>query len=463
MKIQTKYLILTVGLLAAVCASISVLTVRSQREVLRAQSRERIEAVAEGAARIAGEALAAKDRLMLVGYLMFLRQSHPELAYARSVLDGKTDEIGADGPGLVYVEKSSGKEGATVRLGFIRSALEAEVGRALSPLMRRTYFIAAAALLFGILANIYLGALLARPIEKLARATALVAQGRTDVRVPVVSNDEVGALSDRFNRMTVRLGELMRFREDILHALTHEINTPLSGIRGYLELWEDRKLPEDRAEQKEIVSTMLAAVLNMENSLQSALRLFRGEHLEPHPDEENKMVWVNEVLDEVTMLFSPVARARSVTLRHLPKGQMGFIYCRKEALRQIAVNLVSNAVKYTPAGGEVRVGLDGEKAGLLTFWVADTGYGIPKEDIPHIFTKFYRSQEERSQARRIPGTGLGLNITHKAVAFMGGRIRVESEEGRGTAFYIDLPKQGRLPTAHGGGTSSGYPSVGSPS
>lgn len=446
MKIQTKYTFLTVGLLAAVSISISILVVRSQRAALEAQSQERIGALMEGVARIGRESAAAKDPLMLVSYLMFLRQEHPEIAYAEVAQDGRPAIVGEDGPGLAYFSREvvarDKKTRIAVKLGFVEESLRAEVDRALDPLMRKTYSIAGAALLFAVFANIYLGMLLARPIEHLAQATALVAQGRMDIRVPVASKDEVGVLSDRFNRMTVRLGELMQFREDILHALTHEINTPLNGIKGYLELWEDRKLPEDRAEQKEIVSTMMAAVNNMEHSLGSALRLFRGEHLEPRLDDEDEMVWVNELMNQVTTLFVPVARARSVTLRHLPKEQIGFITCRKDSLRQIITNLVSNAIKYTPAGGKISMGLDGDKAGMLTFWVSDTGYGIPKEDIPHLFTKFYRSEEKRSEAKRIPGTGLGLNITHKAVEAMGGRIRIDSEPGKGSTFYIDLPKQG---------------------
>lgn len=444
MKIQTKYFVLTVGLLAGVCACVSVLTVKSQRRALEAQSDERLNAVAEGVARIGREAAANKDRLMLVSYLMYLRQEHPELAYAKFDFAGKPIVIGEDSPGLVYLDRkvADGDASLEIRIGFVAKALEAKVDKVLGPLMRRTYFIAGAALFLAVIANVYLGSLLTRPIESLARATALVAQGRTDIRVPVRSNDEVGALSDRFNRMTGRLGELMRFREDILHALTHEINTPLNGIKGYLELWQDRKLPDDKAEQKEIVSTMMSAVINMEHSLENALRLFRGEHLDPKTDGEKTVVWVNEVIDEITTLFVPVARSRSVHLHHLPRGVIGFVNCRKEHIRQIVTNLVSNALKYTPANGKVHVGLDGEKEGLLTFWVSDTGYGIPKEDIAHIFDKFYRSDEKRSEAKRIPGTGLGLNIAHKAVEAMGGRIRVESEVGKGTTFYVDLPKTG---------------------
>lgn len=439
MKIQTKYSLLSVGLLAAVSLSISVLVVVTQREALGDRSRERILAVMEGAVEMGRESVIAKDRLMLLSYLMFLTQEHADLAYARAVSNGRPAEVGQDGPGLVYLDRKIGNT-LEMRLGFVKADLDAEVNRSLMPLMRSTLSIAFGALLIAILANFYLGRKLSRPIEKLAYATALVAQGRTDVKVPVESNDEVGLLSDRFNRMTVRLDELTQFREDILHALTHEINTPLNGIKGYLELWQDSKLPEGRVEQKEIVTTMMGAVLNMEHSLESALLLFRGEHMQPRIDDRKEEVWVNKIVDEVTMLFSPVARARSVKIFHLPEGSLGFLRCRKEAVRHIVTNLVSNAIKYTPAGGEIRVGLDGEKPGMLTFWISDTGYGIPPEDIPHIFTKFYRSQEERSQARRIPGTGLGLNITQKAVHAMGGHIRVESEVGKGTTFYVYLPK-----------------------
>ena len=103
-------------------------------------------------------------------------------------------------------------------------------------------------------------------------------------------------------------------------------------------------------------------------------------------------------------------------------------------------NLVSNAIKYTPERGQVRLGLtDGPDE--VMFFVSNTGHGIAPADIPHLFTKFYRSGGDRAAGRRIPGTGLGLNIVHKAVTALGGRIHVESEMGKNTLFMVKLPKR----------------------
>ena len=110
-------------------------------------------------------------------------------------------------------------------------------------------------------------------------------------------------------------------------------------------------------------------------------------------------------------------------------------------MTQIVANLVSNAIKYTPNNGEIRIDLS-DSARELMFYVSNTGHGIPAEDIPHLFTKFYRSGADRASGKRIPGTGLGLNIVQKAVNALGGRIWVESQAGVNTLFMVKLPKGG---------------------
>ncbi|HBL15628.1 MAG: hypothetical protein A2X36_15065 [Elusimicrobia bacterium GWA2_69_24] len=487
MSIRAKFILLTLALVGGVVGATAAMVVRYQRTALTAQTRVRLDTVMEGVARIAREAMTAQDRLMLMSYLMFLQKEHPDMAFASVSYRGHTARLGADRAGLIYLDRRVGpsagprrytiaaypdaqgrtdseldvskegirlrvggqadlriEEGAVpaermdLRLGFIRARVEEEVARALDPLLRKTAAIAALAIAFGTLASLGLGALLTRPIEALAAAAALVGRGRLDVCVPAGGSDEIGTLSRRFNEMTGRLRESVEFREDILHTLTHEINTPLAGLRGYLELWQSDKAAAGPAARGEALPAMLAAVVRMEESLSNALTLFRQDNAADGAAAHG-FVWLDEVAAEAVAVLAPAAVARGVRLRPLPAGAVAYLVAPPEDLRRIIMNLISNAIKYTPEGGEIRLGLEANGS-EIGFWVRDTGCGIPAEDLPHLFTKFYRSQEDRSRAQRIKGTGLGLNIAHKAALRLGGRIDVQSRVGQGSVFRLTIPK-----------------------
>ena len=491
MRIRTKYQLMTAALIMSVVVSIAAIVIHTQRKVLREQSLQRLNALMEGAARIAKESFASRDRLMAVSCLMFLQKEHPELAFASVSYGGHVYKIGAETKELLYlksnvvpsavprrdtvsfypsgalagqssinvsaadsaigprppeadsvtvniIKEPAAAAGGVVRLGFDREIIDAEVNRALAPLIRWTAGIAGVFLLLGLIVNAGLIRLLTGPIEALAQATSLVAAGRMDVSVPVRTNDEMGTLTHSFNSMAARLNELMESREDILHTLTHEINTPLSGLKGYLELWQDEKIPHDTNKAGEILGIMVAAVLRMENSLSNALKLFRGEE-RLRSEGEAKLVMIGTIIEQTIVMFLPIAQANGIRILPLDKSFKGSIMAPEELIRWIVNNLVSNAIKYTPRGGEVSMGLT-ETDDEVMFHVRNTGHGIPAEDIPHLFTKFYRSSQDREKGKRIPGTGLGLNIVHKAVTALGGRVWVESEAGKTTLFFVRLPK-----------------------
>jgi signal transduction histidine kinase len=231
----------------------------------------------------------------------------------------------------------------------------------------------------------------------------------------------------------------MESREDVIHTLTHEINTPLGGLKGYLELWQDEKIPHDTKKTGEILGAMTAAVLRMVNSLGNALMLFRGEE-RLYSKGEDECVPISAILKQTIIIFTPIAQANGIKILPFHEGSKEYIIAPKELIRQIVTNLVSNAVKYTPRGGEICMDLK-EIGEDVIFRIRNTGYGISAEDIPHLFTKFYRSIQDREKGKRIPGTGLGLNIVRKAVAALGGRVWVESHINSHTSFFVRLPRR----------------------
>ena len=421
MRIRVKYQVITAVLIISVVASIAALVIHTQGSALRAQAMKRLEAVVEGAERISKEAFDASDRLMAVSYLMMLRRQYPELAFV-SVRSGATDiRLGEEDGGLLFLERTArgraegeAAPGAAnrevfLRFGFVREAIEAEVQSTLEPLIFRTAAIAGVFLALGLFLNFLVARLLTGPVEALAAATARVAEGKMDFSVPVRSRDELGTLTAAFNTMTAKLKELLETREDMLHTLTHEINTPLNGLKAYLELWEDGKLPGE-AERKRVLDTMMTSVVRMETSLGNALALFRGEHVKP--DIYAKPILVDEIVRQSLSMFARVAAEKNLKVFPLSAHAVCLI-APEEPVRQIVMNLISNAVKYTPEGGQIRVGLN-DATDEVRLQVTNTGFGIPKEDIPHLFTKFFRSSADRARGARIPGTGLGLNIVKKA-------------------------------------------------
>lgn len=484
MTIRWKYTAITAALMAGLVAAIGLAVNRVQRQVLNDQGQERLETLMAGVARVAEESVAAQDRFLLLSYLNFVQRQRPELKLAEVTRRGHTAVLGEDGPGLVYATRvvgqppakititapprpdglpsgsiEAGADGVTVRVegdaqveasrpesgdvltlrfGFSKAALDAETERAVQALMSRTVAIAVGFLGLGLLVSAVVGHRMAEPLAALAAAADAVGQGRMDARVPdTARKDELGAVSRRFNAMADRLQELVAFREDLLHTLTHELNTPLAGLKGTLELWQDRRPPEDPSEYREAVGLMMSAVGRMEESLGSALSLFRGEAAKARPAS---LVWLNELVAEAKRLFDPVASAKQVRLEceAAPTSLLG----DPELLRQVVVNLVSNAVKYTPAGGLARVEVS-DLGDSIRLDVLDTGFGIAEEDLPHLFTKFFRAGEG-GERRRIPGTGLGLSIVKKAVESSGGRIWVQSRLGAGTRFTVLLPKSPSL-------------------
>jgi len=461
--IRVKLALLTSGLIGAVVVSVALAVSSAQRSALEEQSGRRLKALADSAGQMAQESIKNRDRLMLLGYLMHLQKEHGELAFA-SVGGEHTSTIGASRPGLAYWtgdidarreiaftasktlpaprqftgDAFTREDSLVLTLGFDMSLLDAEISNALKPLTRKTVAIALAFMVLGWLGALRIAKLMTAPMRALATAVSAVKAGNLDVLVAGGGSDEVGVLASRFNEMTAHLKELTQFREDLLHTLTHELNTPLGGLKGYLELWRDDKIPDDPASRDEVLQTMTAAVMRMEQSLGNALGLFRAGA--QGGKASKRSVWMSDLLREACTLFTPEASVKNITFVLPPDNERAFVHANPELLHQIVVNLISNAVKYTSERGQIRLTVEADKE-EVRLGVSDDGVGIPPEDLPHLFTKFYSGAETDVEGRRrIKGTGLGLGIAQRAALTLGGSISVSSKPGRGSTFTVTLPK-----------------------
>lgn len=433
MTIRVKLSLAMSALVGAVVLAVALAVSAAQRRALQAQ---RVQALTDGVERLARESLDNRDPLMVLSYLLYLQKERPELVYAAVTIGGHTTTLGRSRPGLALWSGKAGPRGALdATLGFDPRVMAGEIARAQGPLSRRTALIAGAFMVLGWLAAFLLARRLTRTLSDLAAAADAVRAGNLDASAPAEGRDEIGALGRSFNAMAAHLKDDLRFREDILHTLTHELHTPLAGLKGYVELWRDEEASLDPA-RAEVLESMGAAILRMEHSLENALGLFRQgrSYFAVH----RGMVWIDDVLREACRLFAPVARAKRIRVELPPDNVTKGLYADDEALRQVVMNLLSNALKYTPEGGRVSAGLESDER-EVRFWVSDTGPGIKPEDAPHLFTKFYRG-DVGGRRERIPGSGLGLAIAQKAARALGGEISVSSAPGQGSIFTATFPK-----------------------
>lgn len=438
---------------------------------VKAESGERTSALMEGVMRIARESLKSRDELMLLSYLKFLMQEYPEIEIAVISREGHSSVLGEVRNKLFYrtitlteanaasyraapspapdTEQAAAPAAAasntlppdtfTIQLGFSETLLQERIRATQVALWKKISVIAAVGLLLGLAGSFWAGRVLARPIAELAAAAERVGAGRLDTQVPVRGHDELADLSNSFNAMSGKIRELVNFKEDLMATLSHEMRTPLAGLKGFLEYLQSSTVARNPREREEAYKTMLEAVSQMELSLTNALQLFR---VGSRPAILREPIDLNDVVSEVIRLFTPTAQAAGVRLTAPRAGRQIVVPADRELLRRIVINLVSNAILYSPSGGEVLVRLeDGPET--VTFTVTDSGPGVAAADRQRIFDKFYRAAGPDGKPQRIPGSGLGLAIAKQAVDMHKGLIWVDSEIGKGSTFHVELPKEAK--------------------
>jgi signal transduction histidine kinase len=233
-----------------------------------------------------------------------------------------------------------------------------------------------------------------------------------------------------------KLARANALQDDLIHLITHELRNPLTLVISYSQMTR-RAVADESYDQ---IPTYLAHVERAGKSIQrlmeNLLQLSKLERSDELPTAEP--VQVASIVTQVTADLAPLAKQKRQTMKvETPLGLEPALAVPL-LLREALSNLVSNAVKYTPDGGEIRVWSErGRKPHTLVIGVSDTGIGLSMDDRARLFTKFFRSEDPRVQRER--GTGLGLALTYALVTRIGGTIDVESEHGRGTTFRLMLP------------------------
>jgi heavy metal sensor kinase len=303
--------------------------------------------------------------------------------------------------------------------------------------LRRSFFAGVPLiLLFASLGGYFLARKSLAPIalmnQQTQRITAENLSSRLDVANP---RDEVGRLAMTINALLARIDAAFQEQKRFIADASHELRTPLAVLRGETEV----ALEQERAtaEYKGSLELIKDEAERLSRIVENLFMLARQPI--DAPSLANEPVQLNEVVADCTRAAQVLATQKGLRLKvqsSLPQMSMNG---DDEMLKRMLLNLLDNAVKYTPAGGEISVALAWQNGNALIV-VSDTGIGIPAEDQPRIFDRFYRVDKARSRA--LGGAGLGLSIARWIVEGHGGSLSVSSSVGRGSTFTVDLPLNG---------------------
>jgi signal transduction histidine kinase len=233
-----------------------------------------------------------------------------------------------------------------------------------------------------------------------------------------------------------RLARANALQDDLIHLITHELRNPLTLVMSYAQLTRRATLDGSFEQIPGYIANVERAGRSMHRLMENLLQLSKLERLDELP--EGEPVPVSTILNQVVADLSPLARQKQQTLEVEPTRDLEPAVAVPMLVREAVSNLVSNAVKYTPEGGEITVWAEhGREPHTLVLGVRDNGIGLSHEDQQRLFTKFFRSSDPRVQRER--GSGLGLALTQALVQRSGGTISVESEQGKGTTFRLTIP------------------------
>lgn len=284
-----------------------------------------------------------------------------------------------------------------------------------------------------------------RPIQRVAAASRSVARGQLQQRVDVGGSQEAQELARSFNQMTEEVERQQTALRDFLANVSHDLQTPLTSINGFSQaLMDDVVRGDEQQNAYRIIEDESRRLLRLVEGLLDLSRIEAGQ-----VQVESSPVDVGALLDHVGELFTLRAQELDVNLMVEPAA-VGDVLGDWDRLDQVLGNLLDNALRHTPPGGDVQLSARRESQSSVSIAVADTGVGIPEEAIPNLFDRYYKSDRPGAQG----GTGLGLAIARELVRAQGGEIRVSSEQGVGTTFHIVLLSAGNALSANDAGEPS---------
>ncbi|HEX3026114.1 MAG TPA: ATP-binding protein [Clostridia bacterium] len=283
-------------------------------------------------------------------------------------------------------------------------------------------------ILFVVFSSTYFIRSIVNPIKQIGAIAKRIAQGDFNARIEKANNDEIGQLCDTINDMAVELGAAEKMKNDFISSVSHELRTPLTAIKGWAETMQMGDNDKDTFDkgmgviirESERLSGMVEELLDF-SRMQSGRMTLTMDKID-----------ILAELGEAVYMFSERASAEGKFLLYEEPAMLSPVLGDINRLRQVFVNIIDNALKYTTTGGTVNV-VVGESEGFIHVVISDNGCGIPPEHLPNVKKKFYKANQT------VPGSGIGLALADEIISMHSGKLDIESQENVGTAVTIIIP------------------------
>lgn len=473
MKLRTRITLATSALVAGVVVCIAMtLAVALSRSIREEASRNQIN-VLKSLRNVCQEAKEAGDVVLMTQYVERLTKEVPGLAYAVfadksfQMIVPKSEMFDAVYPSFVeavrmealnqepvrkimkvpgggpVIDWSSdvqvaGQDLGVAHVGFHKREVDSLIREKTLKAQVMVLIVSAVALGAGVFVSVVLAGFVTKPLSLLVDGAKAIGEGNLDTQIDFKRADELGLLAEEFNTMAVKLKELDQLKDDFVSSVSHELRSPLAAIAGYVEILTSRPLeeikPEKRAKAFGIIQESTGRLTTFINDILDLAKLKAGK-----VEVRKSPVSIRKTAEDILGLFFPLFEKKHLTGKLDVPEDIPVIALDEEKMKQVITNLVSNAYKFTPEGGTITIKgeYDDEK---IVMSVIDTGIGIPKDFVAHLFERFKQVPGTREKIGGPKGTGLGLAIAKGIVEAHGGRIWAESEPGQGSSFRFWLPR-----------------------
>jgi len=269
-----------------------------------------------------------------------------------------------------------------------------------------------------------------KPVQQISATAGKFAKGDFSVRISNSSNDEIGELCTAINHMADELSNADAMKNEFISSVSHELRTPLTAIRGWSETISMEQDATIIRKGIRVISNETERLSQMVEELLDFSRMQSG-----HFSLQFDTMDILAELGEAVLIYAERARIEDIKMTYEEPEMLPFVYGDRNRLRQVFINIIDNAIKYSERGGTVKIVAGETPSGDIMVTVEDSGCGISKFDMPRIKTKFYKANHTKK------GSGIGLAVADEIVAQHGGTLTLESEEGKGTKVIITIPPQ----------------------
>ncbi len=337
---------------------------------------------------------------------------------------------------MKYVATSLGNREGVIRLAIALRQVDTQI----RVIYRAVLIGGLIAAFLMIILGYYISKSITNPIGEMKTIAQRISHGDFSKKLDVKRKDELGSLARSLNRMAddlqtqiESLKKMDQVRTDFVANVSHELKTPLTSIKGYVETLRDGALEDTENADKflKIINKHVDSLTNIVDDLLALSEVeLKGEKL------KKEIFDLKTLLDEVIQSFEHTFQERNLDFEFLSEDQKVEIFADKGKIERVLINIIDNAAKYTEKGGHIKLFLLKDE-NYISLQLKDNGVGIPKEDVARVFERFYRVDKARS--KDVGGTGLGLSIVKHIVLLHQGSVNIKSDIGQGTEILIEFP------------------------